>query len=82
MSWLLYVIIVGAVIGWLAGLLMKGGGFGLIGNVVIGILGSAIGGWVFNTFGLSGGDGLLGTIIVGVIGASILMFVVKLIRKA
>jgi uncharacterized membrane protein YeaQ/YmgE (transglycosylase-associated protein family) len=61
---------------------MKGGGFGLIGNVVIGILGSAIGGWVFNTFGLSGGDGLLGTIIVGVIGASILMFVVKLIRKA
>lgn len=82
MSWLLYVIIVGAVIGWLAGLLMKGGGFGLIGNIVVGILGSAIGGAVFNAFGVSDGDGLLGTIIVGVIGAAILMFVIGLFRKA
>lgn len=82
MSWLLYVIIVGAVIGWLAGLLMKGGGFGLIGNIIVGVLGSAIGGAIFNSFGVGDGDGLVGTIIVGVIGAAILMFIIGLFRKA
>jgi len=75
-------IIVGLVAGWLAGVLMKGGGFGLIGDIVVGIVGALIGGWLFSTMGVSAGGGLLGSIIVALIGAIILIFVLRLIKRA
>ncbi len=82
MEWLLYVIIIGAVIGWLAGQLMKGSGFGVIGNIIVGILGAIVGGWLSDVLNISMGSGVLGNIITGVIGAVVLMFVVGLVKKA
>ena len=79
---LLYTIIIGAIIGWLAGQLWKGHGFGIVGNIIVGILGSVVGGWVFGKTGISiGGDPLISTIITGVIGAIVLLFIIGLIKK-
>ncbi|MEO1711878.1 MAG: GlsB/YeaQ/YmgE family stress response membrane protein [Bacteroidota bacterium] len=77
---ILYILLVGAIIGWLAGQLMKGRGFGLIGNIVIGILGSFIGNWLASTFNFSIGTGMVNTIATGVIGAAVLVFAIGLIR--
>ena len=73
-------LIIGAVAGWLAGTLMKGGGFGLLGNIVVGILGAFIGGWLFGLLGFSAG-GMIGSIVTATAGAAILLFVVGLIKK-
>ena len=75
-------LIVGLVAGWLAGVIMKGGGFGVIGDIVVGIVGALIGGWLFSTMGVSAGGGLLGSIIVALIGAIILIFLLRLIKRA
>lgn len=74
-------LIVGLVAGWLAGQLVKGGGFGLIGNLVVGVVGAFIGGFLFRTFGASAGGGLLGSIIVATVGAIVLLFLVRLIKR-
>jgi uncharacterized membrane protein YeaQ/YmgE (transglycosylase-associated protein family) len=71
---------IGAVAGWLAGTLMKGGGFGLLGNIVIGIIGAVVGGFVFGLLGITAG-GLLGAIITSTAGAVILLFVVRLFKQ-
>ena len=71
---------IGAVAGWLAGILMKGDGFGLLGNIVIGIIGAVVGGFVFGLLGISAG-GLLGSIATATAGAVLLLFVVKLIKQ-
>ncbi len=71
---------IGAVAGWLAGILMKGGGFGLLGNIVIGIIGAVVGGFVFGLLGISAG-GLIGSIITATAGAVLLLFVVRLIKQ-
>ena len=71
-------LLVGAVAGWLAGLIFRGGGFGLIWNIIIGILGGAIGGWLFGNFF---GDGLLGGILTAVFGAIILLFIANMINR-
>ena len=78
----IWFIIVGLVAGWLAGVIMKGGGFGVIGDIVVGIVGALIGGWLFSSMGVSAGGGLLGAIIVALIGAIILIFVLRLIKRA
>jgi uncharacterized membrane protein YeaQ/YmgE (transglycosylase-associated protein family) len=74
-------IIVGLIAGWLAGVIMKGGGFGVVGDIVVGIVGALIGGWLFSTMGVSAGGGLLGAIIVALIGAIILIFLLRLIKR-
>lgn len=71
---------IGALAGWLAGTLMKGGSFGLLGNIVVGIVGAVIGGTLFGALGISAG-GLLGSIVTATVGAVILIFVVRLIKK-
>ena len=71
---------IGAIAGWLAGLLMKGGGFGLLGNIVVGILGAVVGGFVFGALGISAG-GLVGSIITATAGAALLLFIVGLIKR-
>ena len=78
----IWFIIVGLVAGWLAGVIMKGGGFGVIGDIIVGIVGALIGGWLFSTMGVSTGGGLLGAIIVALIGAIILIFLLRLIKRA
>lgn len=74
--------LIGLVAGWLAGLLMKGGGFGVIGDIVVGILGALLGGFLFSSLGLSSGGGLLGAIIVATIGAIVLIFILRLVKRA
>ena len=79
---LLWFLIVGIVAGWLAGVLVKGGGFGVIGDLVVGIVGAVLGGWLFSTLGASAGGGSVGSIIVATIGAGVLLFAVRLIMRA
>jgi uncharacterized membrane protein YeaQ/YmgE (transglycosylase-associated protein family) len=78
---LLIWLVVGAVAGWLAGVIMKGYGFGLVGNVVVGILGSVIGGWLFGTLFIGAPSGIVGAIIGATIGAVILLFLLRLVRR-
>ncbi len=78
---LLILLIVGAIAGWLAGVIMKGYGFGLIGNIIVGILGAVVAGWLLPRLGISLGAGYVGWIINAVIGAVILLFVIGLVRR-
>jgi uncharacterized membrane protein YeaQ/YmgE (transglycosylase-associated protein family) len=77
----IWFIIVGLIAGWLAGVIMKGGGYGVVGDIIVGIVGALIGGWLFSTMGVSAGGGLLGSIIVALIGAIILIFLLRLIKR-
>jgi len=77
-------LLLGVVAGWLAGQLIRGGGFGIIGNIIIGIIGSFLGGWLGGKLGISGavvGGFSLASIVTAVLGAVVLLFVVSLIRK-
>ncbi len=79
MGWLWWIII-GAVAGWLAGTLMRGGGFGFIVNVLVGIAGAVIGGWVFGLLGIAAG-GIMGSLVTVLIGAVILLWIISLFRR-
>ena len=79
---LIWWIVVGGIAGWLAGKVMKGGGFGVLMDIVIGIVGAMIGGWVFGMLGIFSGGGLIGSILVAFVGACILLWIVRLIKKA
>ncbi|MFH7327038.1 GlsB/YeaQ/YmgE family stress response membrane protein [Desulfurivibrio sp. C05AmB] len=72
---------IGAVAGWLAGTLMKGGGFGLFGNIVVGIIGALVGGFVFGLLGIRAG-GLIGAIITATAGAALFLYAVRIVKKA
>ena len=78
---LLYFIIIGAVAGWLAGQIMKGGGFGLLVNIILGIIGGAVGGWLFGQLGISAGGGLTGSLITATVGAVAVLFVAGVFKK-
>ncbi|NKB81574.1 MAG: GlsB/YeaQ/YmgE family stress response membrane protein [Nitrospirales bacterium] len=71
---------IGAIAGWLAGMFMKGGGFGLLGNIVVGILGAIVGGFVFGLLGISAG-GVIGSIVTATIGAALLLFIIAVMKK-
>lgn len=71
---------IGALAGWLAGQLVKGGGFGLIGNIVIGVVGSFVGGFTFQLLGLYSGS-FLGSLVTATVGAVILLYVVRLAKS-
>jgi len=79
---LLIFLLIGALAGWLAGIVVKGYGFGLIGNIVVGVIGSFIGGWLFGHFHLFHGGGLVGDLIGATVGAIILLFCVRFVRRA
>jgi len=78
---ILVLLIIGAIAGWLAGVVMKGGGFGLLGDIVVGIIGAFIGGWLFGVLNIAVG-GPIGAVIMAFVGACVLLFVVRLIKKA
>ncbi len=71
---------IGALAGWLAGNLMKGGGFGLLGNIVVGIVGAVLGGFVFGLLGITA-TGMIGSIVTATAGAALLLFIVDMIKK-
>ena len=79
---LLIFLIIGAIAGWLAGLIVSGFGFGLIGNIIVGIVGAFIAGWLFPRLGFAIGGGILGSIINATIGAVILLLLVKILKRA
>ena len=75
-------IIVGAIAGWLAGMVVKGGGFGLIGDIVVGIVGAVIAGWLLPQLGIVIGSGIVAAIIDAFIGAVILLVILRLVKRA
>ncbi len=75
-------LVVGAVAGLLAGTLVKGGGFGLIGDIVVGILGAFLGGWLANVFHVHVASGIVAAIITATVGAVILILLLRLVRRA
>ena len=75
-------LLIGAVAGWLAGLIVKGGGFGLFGNMVVGIIGAFLAGWLLPRVGFALGGGLIGAVIHATIGAVILLLVVRVLKRA
>ena len=77
---ILILVAIGLVAGWLAGMIWKGGGFGLLWNIIIGVAGSFLGGWVFRLLGISYG-GIIGSIVAALVGALILLAIVNLIRR-
>ncbi len=78
---LLIFLIIGAVAGWIAGQIMSGGGYGLVGDIIIGILGAVIAGALFPRLGFNVGGGILGSIIAAALGAILLLFVLRLVRR-
>ncbi len=75
-------LIIGAIAGWLAGKIVEGAGFGLIVDIIVGIVGAFIGGWLAGVLGINIGGGLISSIIVAIIGAVILLFALRLIKRA
>ena len=78
---LLIFLAIGAVAGWLAGVIMQGSGFGLLGDIIIGIIGAVIGGFLFGLLGFAA-VGLIGQIISATVGAVALVFVLRLLKKS
>jgi uncharacterized membrane protein YeaQ/YmgE (transglycosylase-associated protein family) len=78
---LLWFLIIGLVAGWLASAVV-GGGFGLIGDIVVGVVGAFIGGFLFRQMGVSAGGGVLGSIVVATVGAIVLLLLLRLVRRA
>jgi uncharacterized membrane protein YeaQ/YmgE (transglycosylase-associated protein family) len=74
-------LIIGIVAGWLAGKIVEGAGFGLVVDIIVGIVGAFIGGWLAGVLGIHIGGGLISSIIVAVIGAVILLVVLRLIKR-
>lgn len=79
---ILIIVLIGAVAGWLAGLIVKGFGFGLLGNIVVGIVGAFVAGLLFPRLGISIGSGIAGSIVHATIGAVILLFLIKIVKRA
>ncbi len=79
---MIYSILVGLIAGWLAGQVMKGGGYGVLMDIVLGLLGGVIGGWVFGFLGIWPAGGIVRSIIVSFVGAVILVGLTRMLRRA
>jgi uncharacterized membrane protein YeaQ/YmgE (transglycosylase-associated protein family) len=78
---LIIVLLVGLVAGWLAGQIVQGAGFGIVGDLIIGIVGAFIGSWLFPQLGIHFGSGIVAAIVNATLGAVILLFVIGLFRR-
>ncbi len=78
----IWFILIGLIAGALAGQIVRGGGYGIVGDIVVGVIGALLGGFLFSTFGVSTGGGLLGSLIVATIGAVVLLYGIRLVNKA
>jgi uncharacterized membrane protein YeaQ/YmgE (transglycosylase-associated protein family) len=79
---LIIILIIGAIAGWLAGLIVRGIGFGLIGNIIVGIVGAFIADWLLPRIGIVIGGGMIASVINATIGAVVLLVIVGLIKRA
>jgi uncharacterized membrane protein YeaQ/YmgE (transglycosylase-associated protein family) len=73
-------IIIGIIAGWLAGKVVRGRGYGLIGDLILGLLGGLVGGWIFGELGIHGPNGTIGAILVATVGAVVLVWISHIIR--
>ncbi|MGB2896022.1 MAG: GlsB/YeaQ/YmgE family stress response membrane protein [Anaerolineales bacterium] len=78
---LLLFLVIGLIAGWLASRMMRSGPFGLVGDLIVGVIGAFIGGWLFGLFGISAG-GILGSLVIALVGALVLLYVLRLIKRA
>jgi uncharacterized membrane protein YeaQ/YmgE (transglycosylase-associated protein family) len=78
---MIYWLVVGLIAGWLAGVVMKGGGYGIIVDILLGIVGGWLGGWLFGRLGIWPAGGLIGSIIVAFVGAVILVGITRLLKR-
>lgn len=78
---LIYFLLIGLVAGWLAGKVMKGSGYGVIGDLVIGVIGAFLGGWIFGLLHIAAG-GLIGLLVTAFVGAVVLVWLLRMIKKA
>jgi uncharacterized membrane protein YeaQ/YmgE (transglycosylase-associated protein family) len=78
---LLYFLLIGLAAGWLAGKVMKGSGYGLIGDLVIGVVGAFLGGWIFGLLHIAAG-GLLGLLVTAFVGAVVLVWLLRMMKRA
>jgi uncharacterized membrane protein YeaQ/YmgE (transglycosylase-associated protein family) len=81
MFYLVWVILIGILAGWIAGQVWKGSGFGLLGDLIVGVIGSLLGSFIFGLIGI-GAYGLIGRLVISVLGALILLWLIRLIKKA
>ncbi|HEY6388960.1 MAG TPA: GlsB/YeaQ/YmgE family stress response membrane protein [Candidatus Acidoferrum sp.] len=79
---MIYWLVVGLIAGWLAGVVMKGGGYGIIVDVLLGIVGGWLGGWLFGRLGIWPAGGLIGSVIVAFVGAVILVGITRILKRA
>ncbi len=79
---IIILLLVGLIAGWLASLIVRGGGFGVIGDIIVGIIGAFFGTWLLGKFGIVIGGGIFAAIINATIGAIVLLFLLKLIKRA
>lgn len=75
-------LIIGAIAGWLAGILVKGGGFGLLVDILVGIVGAFVGGWLAGLFGIGVGGGMAASIVTATIGAVVLLLLLRIVKRA
>ena len=79
--YLIWVVVIGILAGWLAGQITKGKGFGLLGDLIVGIIGSLVGSFVFGLLGIYSG-GLVGRLILAVVGSILLLYLIRFIRRS
>ncbi len=79
---LLIFLVIGGIAGWLASLIVRGAGMGILGNVIVGIVGAVIAGYVLPALGISIAGGIVGSIIHAMIGAVILLLLIRIIKRA
>ena len=77
---IVWFLVLGAVAGWTAGKIMKGKGFGFLGNIVVGVIGAMLGGFLFRLLGISAG-GTIGSLVTAVVGAVVLLYLVGVMKK-
>jgi len=78
---LIWFLLIGLIAGWLAGKVIRGGGFGVVGDMIVGVIGALLGGWLFGVLGIAAG-GLIGAIITAFVGAVIFILILRAIRRA
>ena len=79
---LLYFLLIGLAAGWLAGKVMKGSGYGLIGDLIIGVVGAFLGGWIFGLLHIAAGSGFLARLVVAFVGAVVLVWLLRMMKRA
>ena len=80
MTGLIWFLLIGLIAGWLAGRVMRGGGYGVVGDLIVGVIGALLGGYIFAALGISS-YGLLGALITATVGAIVLIALIRLVRK-